>query len=299
MTVVNNFSYQQNERPAEPVRIGIGLPAAIPGATGELVQAWARRAEAAGFDRLAVIDRVAYQSFEPLAALAAAAAVTERPLLATTVLIGPLRSTALLARQVASLQLLSGNRLVLGLGTGARADDYEAAGVPAAGRGSRLDRQLEELPELVELGHLGPAAPMPPTLVGGLSVGALARMARHADGYVHGGGPPAVFARMAAQARSAWADAGRPGTPQVWGQAYFALGDAAGAGRDYLRDYYAFTGPFAERIGDGLVRGRRQLQELAGAYSEAGCDHLCLLPAVASLDQVERLADAREEVTVG
>jgi alkanesulfonate monooxygenase SsuD/methylene tetrahydromethanopterin reductase-like flavin-dependent oxidoreductase (luciferase family) len=283
-------------RPARPVRIGIGLPAAIPGATGALVQAWARRAEAYGFDSLAVIDRVVYPSFEPLVALAAAAAVTERTALVTTVLVGPLRSTALLARQVASVQRLSGNRLVLGLGTGARADDYEAAGVPHSGRGSRLDSQLEELVDLVELGRFGPAAPMPPTLVGGLSTAALTRMARHADGYVHGGGPPGAFAKMVAQALSAWADADRPGAPQLWGQAYFAFGAGAGAGRDYLHDYYAFTGALAERIGDGLVRTRRQLLELAGAYREAGCDHLCLLPTVASLDQLEQVAEAREEV---
>jgi alkanesulfonate monooxygenase SsuD/methylene tetrahydromethanopterin reductase-like flavin-dependent oxidoreductase (luciferase family) len=281
------------------MRIGAGLPSAIPGAGGGLVTAWARRADEAGFDSVAALDRVVYQSFEPMLALAGAAAVTERTLLATTVMIGPLRDTAALASQVVSLQRLSGNRLVLGLGVGARADDYEAAGLTTAGRGRRLDRQLAELPDLVELGSTGVTAPMPVTLVGGQSTSALARMARHADGHVHGGGSPAAFARSAAQARTAWFEAGRPGRPQLWGQAYFAFGPEARAGRDYLRHYYAFTGPFAERIADGLLTSRRTLLELAGGYREAGCDHLCLLPAVASLDQLERLAEVRSELAGG
>ena len=275
------------------MRIGVGLPSAISGAGGGLVAAWARRAEEAGFDSIAALDRIVYRSLEPMLTLAAAAAVTERTLLAATVLIGPLRGTAELARQVASLQRLSSNRLVLGLGIGARADDYEAAGLATASRGHRLDRQLAELPDLVELDGAGTTVPMPAMLVGGQSAAALARMARHADGHVHGGGSPAVFARSASQVRTAWFEAGRPGRPQLWGQAYFALGPEAPSGRDYLRHYYAFAGPVSERIAEGLLTSRRALQELASGYREAGCDHLCLLPAVASLDQLERLAEVR------
>src|SRR2546430_15528113 len=114
--------------PAEPVRIGVGRPAATPGVCPGLLAAWARRAEAAGFDSLAVVDRIVFGSLDPMLALAAAAAVTERPLLATTVLVAPLRRTALLARQVVSLQRLSGRRL--GLGRGARGP---AEAVPSAG----------------------------------------------------------------------------------------------------------------------------------------------------------------------
>lgn len=280
------------------MRIGVGLPAAIPGATGQLVLEWARRAEAAGFASLAVIDRLAYDSLEPVLALAAAAAVTARPLLATTVLIGPLRRTSILAGQVASLQRLSANRLVLGLGLGARPDDYEAAGAGWAGRADELERQLQELPDLVERQLGGTPAHAPPILLGGHSAAALVRMTRNADGYVHGGGPPNAFARAATEARAAWADAGRPGNPQVWGQAYFAFGEEVGRGRHYLHDYYAFAGPGAARIAEGLLTSRRQLFELVSGYREAGCDHLCLLPAVASLRQLDQLAEAHAELGV-
>jgi len=281
------------------VRIGVGLPAAIPGVCPGLLAAWARRAEAAGFDSLAVVDRIVFGSLDPMLALAAAAAVTERPLLATTVLVAPLRRTALLARQVVSLQRLSGGRLVLGVGAGARAEDYRAAGWTTAARGRRMDRQLEALPDLVELGRTGAAAAMPATLVGGQSAAAMARMARYADGYVHGGGPPRAFARMTAMARAAWAESCRPGRPMLWGQAHFAFGAAdERPARRYLRDYYAFTGPFADRVADCLITSRQQLLELIAGYREAGCDHLCLLPAVASLAQLDRLSEARAEAAV-
>ena len=124
------------------VRIGIGLPTTVPGATGELLLEWARRADAGPFSSVGVLDRVVYDSYEPFAALAGAAAVTSRVRLATMIAIGPLRSTAMLAKQAASVHGLSGGRLTLGLAVGARTEDFDAAGVEHRGRGKRLGEQL-------------------------------------------------------------------------------------------------------------------------------------------------------------
>ena len=71
--------------------VGIGLPSTIPGVGRDEVLEWARRAEARGFSSLGTLDRLVYDNFEPLVTLAAAAAVTERIRLATTILIAPFR----------------------------------------------------------------------------------------------------------------------------------------------------------------------------------------------------------------
>jgi hypothetical protein len=114
-----------------------------------------------------------------------------------------------------------------------------------------------------------------------------------ADGYVHGGGPPRAFASAAAKALAAWVDLGRPGRPLLYGQAYYALGDASAVerGAAYLRDYYAFTGPFAEKVAAANLTTPSAIKDLVRGYDEAGCDELVLLPTVSQPDQVERLAD--------
>lgn len=280
------------------MRIGIGLPTALPGRDRAGVTEWAARAEAAGFTSLGVIDRVAYDAWEPLAALAGAAAITNTVRLVTMVLIGPLHNTALLARQAATVDALSGGRLTLGLGVGARRDDYVAAEVEHRRRGAALTEQLARLRDHWEDTSVGPVPAQPggpPLLVGGLAGGAMLRMARLADGYVHGGGPARSFLAAATRARAAWEDAGRPGGPQLWGQAYFALGDPEG-GDAYLRDYYAFTGAFAEKVADANLRSPTLIQDLVRGYEDAGCQELVLLPTVADLAEVDRLAETLSRV---
>jgi len=278
------------------MRIGVGLPSTIPGANGQLVIEWARRADEGPFSSLGVLDRLVYDSFEPLTALAAAAAVTQRVQLATTIVIGLLHNTTLLAKVTASIDALSNGRLVLGLAVGARREDYDAAGIDFRARGKRLSEQLARLRILWEEGTISPQSTRargPDLLIGGLSDQGFARVARYADGYVHGGGPPKAFARAADKARAAWSDAGRPGQPQLWAQGYFALGDEAmeEAGKHYLRDYYAFTGPFAEKIAAGLLTTPQAIAQFIRGYEEAGCDELVLFPTLPELAQLDRLAE--------
>jgi alkanesulfonate monooxygenase SsuD/methylene tetrahydromethanopterin reductase-like flavin-dependent oxidoreductase (luciferase family) len=106
------------------MKIGIGLPANVPGAQRPDILDWAQKADAGPFSSLGIIDRMVYPNWEPLIALAGAAAVTNRIRLMTSVLIGPARDTALLAKQAASLDVLSNGRFTLGLGVGHREDDY-------------------------------------------------------------------------------------------------------------------------------------------------------------------------------
>jgi alkanesulfonate monooxygenase SsuD/methylene tetrahydromethanopterin reductase-like flavin-dependent oxidoreductase (luciferase family) len=281
------------------MQVGIGLPTTLPGVTGPELVRWARRAEQAGFGTLGVLDRFVYDNHEPLTALAVAAGATERIRLATTILIAAYRpGPALLAKQAATLQQLSGGRLVLGVAAGGRPDDYEANGTGYADRGRRLDDMLDTMRQV--WGAVGPWAgtgpvprPAPELLVGGHSPAAMRRAARLGAGWIAGGSSAAGFAALAGQVRRTWSGYGRPGAPRTWALAYVSLGpggrEAAG---EYLRRYYAFVGPKAERAVSGVVTEGEQLRKLAAEYAAAGCDELVLFPCRAEPDQVDLIAGA-------
>lgn len=271
------------------MRVGIGLPNVIPGADPDLVAEWARRAEAGPFASLGALHRAAWDVLDPLESLAACAAITQRVTLATTVAVAPLYETERLAKEAADVDAASGGRLVLGLSVGARREDYEAAGVDPRTRGRRFDGQLVALRDLWEEA----GARVPSVLVGGTADIAFARMARWSDGYVHGGGPPRAFAGAAHKARAAWSDHARPRRAAIWGQSYFALGDerTIERGRAYAREYYAFTGPFVERIVEDLLTTPQAVAARVRGYAEAGCEHLVLVPTVAAPEQVDLLAE--------
>lgn len=277
------------------MHVGIGLPNTLKGADAKLLMEWAHRAEEGPFTSLGVFDRLVYHSFDPLTTLAVCAGATTSIQLAATVIAGPLRNAVLLAKRAATLDALSDGRFTLGLALGAREADYEAAGVPYSGRGRRFTEQLGVLRSIWEDDRIGPEPTRPggpQLLIGGLSDRAFGRVARFADGYVHGGGPPRAFAKAATKARAAWTETGRSGEPVLWGHGYYALGEQeAEMGRDYLLDYYAFTGPFAERIAEGLLTNQQAIIQFIRGYEEAGCEELILFPTAADIEQLERLAD--------
>src|SRR4051795_8967250 len=218
------------------MELGIGLPNAIAGTSRQQIIDWSRAAEDAGFHTLGTIDRIVFDSYEPIAALSAAAAVTERIRLATDVMLGPLRQNpALVAKQVLTLDALAGGgRAVLGIALGGREDDYEISGIDMSTRGDWLDDALPRIraiwdgdgdleskvgpparnggPTLLVGGYVGRAheraAPPPP------AGGAAARPAerappRHGDGWTQGGAGPDQFREDTASLYEAWENHGR------------------------------------------------------------------------------------------
>ena len=198
------------------MRVGIGLPNAVRGVDRAGIVEWAQRAERAGFASLGTLDRLVYANYESLIALAAAAAVTERIELVTDILIAPLRSnTALLAKQAATIDSLSGGRLTLGLAPGGRRDDFEASGVDFSRRGRVFDQQLDEMTAVWRgEGGIGPAPRRdgrPGLLIGGRTDAAYQRAATYADGWTIGGGSPDMVAQALDKLTEAWNAAGRVG----------------------------------------------------------------------------------------
>ena len=275
--------------------VGIGLPNAVSGTTGQQLVEWARRADGRGFSTLGTIDRLVYANYEPLVALTAAAAVTERIGLTTSVLLGPLRGNpAALAKQTKSLQALSGGRFTLGIGIGGREDDLEFAGVPMSERGQRLDALLQELRDDWADERMGPAADPPTVLVGGSVEASYKRVAKFGDGWIAGGVGPEEFAAAAEQVKAAWAEAGREGQPKLAGLGYFSLGERAEENATaYLTDYYAWLGEeVAGYIASSAAKTPEAVQGALAAFDEVGCEELILFPCSPNPEQVDLLADA-------
>jgi alkanesulfonate monooxygenase SsuD/methylene tetrahydromethanopterin reductase-like flavin-dependent oxidoreductase (luciferase family) len=282
------------------MQIGIGLPITIPGVNGKLALDWARKAEANGFSSLGTLDRLVYGNYDSLISLAAAAAVTERVRLITTILIAPLHNPAGLAKQTATLDALSNGRLTLGLAVGGREDDYKAAGIPFKQRGKIFDQQLELMqrvwagePVSEEVGPIGPRPVQqggPEILIGAYSPTAIERVGKWGNGFIVGGGGPQMAAQSYKNAEAAWQAAGRPGKPRFVAGFYAGIGpkDQAGA---YLRDYYGFMPQLAEQIADNVANTPEALKGAIQAYEAVGLDELILWPTIAELDQVDKLAE--------
>src|SRR5215211_599106 len=278
------------------MEIGIGLPTTIPWVQGPELLEWARRADRAGFSTLGTIDRIVYRNYEPLVALAAAAAVTERIRLTTAIVILPYRLNAgIVAKQVATIHHLSGGRFVFGVAVGGRPDDYEGTGAPFEGRGRRFE-EIERVWAGEERGFAGAIGPdvssaPPPIMIGGSVDAAFRRAARYGDGWMSGGSPPDQLPEAREKLQAAWREAGRDGEPRAMALTYFALGaDPDADARRTLGDYYAFAGEYAEAIVSGAAKGEDAVRERVRAFEEVGCDELILFPTSTDPDQVNLLA---------
>jgi probable F420-dependent oxidoreductase len=253
------------------MRLGFGLPVAGGWATPENMVAVAREAESLGYQSLWTVQRILYPSaprneyagspggpwpayFESVAdglvALGYVAAATSRIRLGTAVVNLPYYSPVLLAKQLATLDVVSGGRLTVGAGLGWSEDEYAAAGVPFRRRGRRMDECLrclklvwtEELVEFRGEFYAIPASridpkpvqrPHPPVLVGGYSAAAMRRAVSLADGYIGGNVPLAELAPVIERLRAAAREAGRDpdGVPIVARGAVSLRDQPAGRGR--------------------------------------------------------------------
>jgi alkanesulfonate monooxygenase SsuD/methylene tetrahydromethanopterin reductase-like flavin-dependent oxidoreductase (luciferase family) len=281
--------------------IGIGLPATIPGVKPAQILDFARRADAGPFTTLTMIDRLVFDNFEPLVTLAAVAVATTKVKLMPSVLLAPLRNTAWLAKQAATLDSISGGRLVLGLGVGARGDDFVAAGAALRGRGRHFEEQIRTMKRIWsgesysdEVGPIGPPPGRsggPLLMIGGYHPDAINRV-RWADGYVTGGRPVNELRQFYDMAESAWHDEGRAGKPLVQSGIPFALGEKAlESAIAFGQKYYAFMGANVARRTAAILKTPDEIREAIKAFQDIGTDELTFSPGVADLDQVDRLAD--------
>ena len=295
------------------MQLGLFLPTMAPrGAAPDLIVTAARHAEALGFESVWVVDQLVSGTGIPIAdstvALAAAAGATSTVRLGYGVLILPLRPVVWTAKQAASLQLVSGGRLLLGVGVGGDRHDrsWDAAGVPRHERGRRTDRALAVLPDLItgkpvhldgRSVQLAPGVPAPPILVGGLAEAALARTIAHGDAWFGLPLPPDQLVTVVHRLRELAAAAGRS-TPAITGSAMVALdGDAAVPDDDaiarILTDPDGLFGMPPEETPGMVLRTPDVLAERLAAWAASGAERVVLTVTAGSwFRQAELIANA-------
>lgn len=283
------------------MRIATGIPNTIRNSEGHLFPHWAQTAEALGFASLGTIGRISYDCYEELMVLAACSAVTQTIDLVTTVLLGPIRDTALLGKQSATLDRLSGGRFTLGLGLGAREEDYEVTQTPYTKRGEQLETQVNLLyqiwkQELVRGATLpiGPEPRRPRLVLSGRAEAAIERAGRLSDGFIATPDPVDELRSQFNRFHEAWESAGREGKGYIAASRYVVLDPKLQAeAEDNVRDYYGFGGQeFIDHVLGGMLRTPQQVEEAVASIEETGADELFIWPVTNKVEELHRLAEA-------
>jgi len=284
------------------LRIGIGLPAAVPGTDAASIGRWAAESEERGFRSLGVIDRLVYDNLDPLVALAAAAARTERIELLTTVLnAGYRRNPVVLAKQIDSVERLSAGRLTVGLGMGGWPEDYAASDVAMTRRGAVFEATLATMREVWRGELAGASGPIPAlpqgrpeVLLAGVVPAGFARAAALADGWVAPSFGLEILNEGVDAVRREWTRAGRPGRPRIIVERYFCLGTcAAQTAESYVAHYYGAE--YLPQVRPDVITDGDHLREEIHRLAEAGADDLVLFPCSGAPEQIGLLADALDE----
>lgn len=291
------------------MKVGLGLPSTIPGVTRQQVLDAARIADQGGLDSLWVIDRVVYPNLDPMATLLAAAAVTERVRLGTSILIAPLRNPVLLAKEAATLDVLSGGRLTLGIAVGGRENDYEAVNAGFHLRGKRIVADIRTMRRVWRneppVDALDPVGPKPvqqpiPIWMGGYTPKTIRRAAKYGDGFIVGGGGADAAKQMIASFRQDCAAEGRRGTLPTAALAYFCVAASRDQAREqaksYLHHYYG-VGPDSQfdPLDTALLGTAEEVAEQAKAFQGSGTDLLILFPCKPDQAQAEAAAGTIRE----
>ena len=285
--------------------VGLAFPQMTPDLDRDRVRAWCRAVDEGPFSSISAGERIAFDNLDGFTLCTAAAALTDRVRIGFNVAVAPWHAPAMLAKELASIDVLSGGRLDVAVGVGGREQDYDALGAPFAGRFGRLDAAVAELRrlwsggEVVDGATVGPApvqAGGPPILCSGTGPKSLARAARWADGLTGFtlAADPAEAGATFRLAEQAWTEAGRPTAPRRVTGSFAVLGPGAA---DTL---HAFARRYLDVFGTDVAAWLSERMPLStpealhaflvGLAAE-GCDEVVLVPGSSDPDQVRRFAD--------
>jgi probable F420-dependent oxidoreductase len=292
--------------------IGLSIPGTAPDRTSTTTVDFARRAEEAGVHSVWATDRIVDSTPDVFVTLGAIAATTSRVLIGTSVVLGVLRPPILVAKATTTLDVLSGGRLILGLGVGSRPEDFAATEVPIQQRGARMD-ELVDICKLAWSGapvkyrgrhhviDIGPMRelpvqqPHPPVWFGGGAEAVLRRTARVGQGYIAStSSGPAGFRAAWATIRRHCAELGRdPSEITPAALAYASVASDRGRAQDAMREHLLRSfGPARLERGLGpLVGTAEDLLRGAQEYFDAGVEVLILGSVTADPRHLDMLCE--------
>ncbi len=303
---------------ADRMKIGIGSPHIFPDGNVDMTFAasFARRAEELGYASLWTQERVTGSptTLHPLSFLAWLAGQTTTARIGVSVLVLPRHNPVLLAKLAADIDVMSGGRLVFGVGLGNSASELPMYGITAERRVTRFVEQVEAIRALwtqTPAGHSGtfydlPKAniepkpvqrPHPPIIFGANADAAIARSMRHADGWMGAGsGPLADFPRKVALVQSHLAEAGRdPASFPISKRLYLAVDDDESRALRRLREWFGYYYGNADNAEHAAIWGSAaKIGELLEEWTEMGVNEVLLNPVFDMEDHLERLADITE-----
>ncbi|RDH77973.1 LLM class flavin-dependent oxidoreductase [Mycolicibacterium moriokaense] len=285
------------------------MPVMEPDLDAAILQTWAETIDEGPFSSLCWGERIAFDNPEAIALLGALAAWTHRVRLVTTVVVPQLHDPVMLAKALATGDLLSGGRLTVGLGVGGRREDYEAVGADVATQTMRAMAESVAVMKRIWAGEkvtdsvvpVGPApvqAAGPPLLVGTMGPKTMASAAAWADGLAG----TTLDLDTAKQnelydvARTAWAQAGKP-KPLLATSFWFALGEREEARAQvhrHLRRYMNWIpAEYVDAMAPttGWAGDEDELLGVLRRFEDIGTDEVHLIPTSSDVEQVRRVAD--------
>lgn len=290
------------------------MPVMEPDLDAVLLRGWARAIDDGPFASLSWGERIAFTNPDSLTLLGALAAWTERVRLVTTVVIPQLHDPVMLAKALATGDVLCGGRLTVGVGVGGRHEDYRAAGADPATQTMRGMAERVAIMKRVWAGEkvtesLEPVGPVPvqpggpPLLVGTLGP----KTVRSAAGWAAGLAGTTLDLDVAKQnelfdvARAAWQQAGKP-APYLATSFWFALGEPEPAReqvrRHLLRYMNWIPAEYVEAMAPttGWAGTQDELAGLLRRFAAVGADEVHLIPTSSDIGQLRAAAEVVAEV---
>ncbi|MFM7275928.1 MAG: LLM class flavin-dependent oxidoreductase [Gammaproteobacteria bacterium] len=293
------------------MRFGVCLPYMERDYDRAKILSWCRAVDAGPFHSLSCGERITGYTFEMRVLLSAAAAVTERVRIVPSLYVLPMHNAVWAAKEVATLDQLSGGRVTLTVGVGGREKDYQAVGASFAKRHQRMDEQIAEMrriwagePPFEGADPVGPdpvQAGGPPILIGAMGPKSMRRGAEWAQGvYAFSmNGESREIRGMLEMADRAWEEAGRADRPCRVAGFWCSLADDGDARlKRYVHDYLKIAGEELAGAVAGMMNRSTpdSILRAIDGYREAGVEEIMFVPTTADLSEIERLCGLLEKL---